>query len=101
MSHVNANRPADEQQPTASQPKYPLLEALLSEKGLVLKGSYTYRDLEDIFGASKRALQDWVRDGKLPTRDLPGRAHWLSVDLEDFLRNSMKNRSSSSEVKPR
>ena len=70
--------------------KYPLLESLLTEKGSSLKGSYTYRDLEQIFGCSKRALQDLVRDGRLTARDLPGRAHWLSVDLEEFLQNSVR-----------
>jgi hypothetical protein len=67
---------------------------LLSEKGLLLKGIYTYPDLQKIFGCSKRALQDYVRDGKLSYRNLPGRAHWLSVDLEDFLRNSKKTPNS-------
>jgi hypothetical protein len=66
------------------------LESLLAAKGLVLKGSYTYRDLQQIFGCSERALQDLVRDGKLRTRDLPGRAHWLSVDVEEFLQNSVR-----------
>jgi hypothetical protein len=69
--------------------RYPLLEALLSEKGSSLKGTYTYPDLQEIFGCSKRALQDYVRDGKLSYRKLPGRAHWLSGDLEEFLRNSL------------
>jgi len=70
--------------------RYPLLEALLSEKGLSLKGTYTYPDAIQILGGSKRSLQDLVRDGKLAYRNLPGRAHWLSVDFEEFLQNSLK-----------
>jgi hypothetical protein len=68
---------------------YPMLESLLSEKGLSLKGMYTYPDLQEIFGCSKRALQAYVHDGKLNYRNLPGRGHWLSGDLEEFLRHSI------------
>ena len=74
-----------------------LLEALLAEKGFGLKGTYTYPDLEKIFECSKRSLQDLVRDGRLRYRELPGRAHWLSVDLEEFLQNSLKTRKSEKE----
>lgn len=77
---------------SASAPKYPQLESLLSEKGLSLKGTYGYPDLQEIFGCSKRALQGYVHDGKLNYRNLPGRAHWLSGDLEDFLRDSLKKK---------
>lgn len=83
-----------DQKNSAKAPMYPLFEALLSEKGLSLKGMYTYADAMQIFGCSKRALQDYVRDGKLTYRILPGRAHWLSVDFEDFLRNSLKGSDS-------
>jgi hypothetical protein len=68
---------------------YPILESLLAEKKLSLKGMYTYPDLQEIFGCSKRALQAYVHDGKLNYRNLPGRAHWLSGDLEEFLRHSL------------
>ena len=71
-------------------PKWRLLEALLAEKGLSLQGAYTYPDLQKIFNCSKRALQDYVHDGKLNYRSPPGRAHWLSSDLEDFLDRSLR-----------
>jgi hypothetical protein len=77
---------------SASTPKYPHLESLLSEKGLSLRGTYGYADLEKLFGCSKRALQGYVHDGKLKYRHLPGRAHWLSSDLEEFLENSLQQR---------
>jgi hypothetical protein len=75
---------------SVTPPNYPLLGALLAEKGLTLKGTYTYPDVIRIFGGSKRALQDAVRDGRFTFRNLPGRAHWLSVDLEEFLQKSVK-----------
>jgi hypothetical protein len=79
--------------------KYPLLSDVLKEKGLLPKGMYTYRDFKEIFGCSKRAVQDYARDGKLTMRDLPGRAHWLSCDLENFLQNSIRTPKSGSEKK--
>jgi len=77
--------------------RYPLLEALLSERALPLKGTYTYADAIQILGGSKRALQDLIRDGKLGSRNLPGRAHFLSIDLEEFLQNSVKGPKSEGE----
>jgi transposase len=71
--------------------KYPLLEALLDEKGLSLKGTYTNRDVAKIFGVSVRTIQDWIRNGDFKPRNLPGRARFLSEDLELFLRSSLKN----------
>jgi len=80
---------------TPAEPaRYPLLEGLVAEKGLCLRGTYTYADAIQIVGGSKRALQDYVRDGKLTSRNLPGRAHFLSVDLEEFLQNSVKTPTS-------
>jgi hypothetical protein len=79
--------------------KYPLLSDVLREQGLPFKGTYTYSDFKQIFGCSKRAVQDYARDGKLTTRDLPGRAHWLSCDLENFLQNSIRTPKSGSEKK--
>jgi hypothetical protein len=44
--------------------KYPLLEALLDEKGLCLQGTYTNRDVANIFGVSTRTdsrlEQEWI-----------------------------------------
>ena len=71
---------------------YPLLEPLLRQKGLLLKGIYTIPDAAQIFETSKRTIQDWVRDGRLISRDLPGRGRFLSEDLELFLARSL-NRS--------
>jgi Helix-turn-helix domain len=68
--------------------KYPLLEALLVQKGLNLKGTYTNRDVAEIFAVSTRTTQEWSRNGRLKPRSLPGRARFLSEDLEEFLRNS-------------
>jgi hypothetical protein len=43
--------------------KCPLLENLLAEKGLRLKGIYTNRDVAEFFGVSVRAIQDRVSRG--------------------------------------
>jgi excisionase family DNA binding protein len=79
--------------------RYPLLEALLEEKGLKLKGIYTVRDAASIFGVSVRTIQEWVRDGKLIARDLPGRGRFLSEDLERFLRESVRRREDPVELR--
>lgn len=71
--------------------KYPHLEALLEEKGLSLQGTYTNRDVANIFIVSVRTIQEWVRNNKIRARDLPGRARFLSEDLEELLVNSRKS----------
>jgi transposase len=71
-----------------SQPiRYPLLESLLRQKGLSLQGIYKYKDAAEIFDASVRTIQQWVRDRKLRCRDLPARGRFLSEDLEAFLQD--------------
>ena len=71
------------------QPVYPLLERVLFEKGLPLKGIYTNNDAAKIFDVSIRTIQVWIRKGDLRARDLPGRGHFLSEDLELFLQRSL------------
>jgi hypothetical protein len=72
-------------------PSYPLLEALVAQLGLTLKGRYTLKDAAQILGVSVRTLQDRIRNGKLRGRDLlPYR--FLSEDLEDYLRCSVIKR---------
>jgi len=74
------------------KPSYPLLEALLAQLGLALKGRYTLKDASQILGVSVRTIQDRVRNGKLRARDLlPYR--FLSEDLEDHLRCSVIKRA--------
>jgi NADPH-dependent curcumin reductase CurA len=71
-----------------SQPaRYQLLESLMKQKNLPLKGIYKYKDAAQIFDASVRTIQQFVRDGKLRCRDLPARGRFLSEDLEAFLRD--------------
>jgi hypothetical protein len=72
-------------------PRYPLLEALLAQLGLTLKGRYTLKDGAQILGVGVRTVQDRIRDGKLRARELtPYR--FLSEDLEDYLRCSVIKR---------
>ena len=69
---------------------YSLLERLLSEKGLPLKGIYDNHGAAAIFGVSTRTIQDWVRQKKLNSRELPGRGRFLSEDFEALLRSTMQ-----------
>jgi hypothetical protein len=78
--------------PAKTAPKYPLLEELLSVQGETLKALYSNRDVAKLFGVSVRAIQDWVAKGLLDARDLPGRARFLSQDLEEFLANSTRKK---------
>ena len=70
--------------------KYPLLAAVLSAKGLPVKGVWTIADVAQLFDVRNRAIYDWVANQKLAARDLPGRGRFLSEDLEEFLRNSKR-----------
>jgi hypothetical protein len=80
--------------PMTSSPEeatqYPLLEPLLRQKGLSPNGIYKVRDAATIFDVSTRTIQEWVRNGRLLARELPGRGKFLCGDLELFLRNSLK-----------
>jgi Helix-turn-helix domain len=69
---------------------YALLEPILKQKGLQLQRIYTNQDAARIFGVSVRTIQDWCRDGKLVSRDLPGRGRFLSDDFELFLQESLR-----------
>ncbi len=77
-------------QPVQATTRYPLLEAVLQQKGLRLLGIYKYKDAAPILGGTVRTIQQWCREGKLPRRDLPGRGKFLSEDLEAFLQGSLK-----------
>jgi hypothetical protein len=70
--------------------KYSLLRAILNLKGRSLQATYTVRDLAELFNVSVRAIQNRVASGQIPSRDLPGRAKFLSEDLETFLVKSVK-----------
>lgn len=71
---------------------YPLLEQFLAIKGLPLRPTYTIQDVASLFSVSARAIHDRVASGQLLARDLPGRAKFLPVDLEEFLQQSARKR---------
>jgi len=71
-------------------PKYPLLEEVLALRQMALQPMFTIRDVAALFGVTARAIQTRVASGQLVSRDLPGRAKFLPVDLEQFLRESRK-----------
>lgn len=73
-------------------PRYPLLEDLLTIKGLSLQAMYTNADVASLFGVSIRTVQNRVANGTLASRKLIGRARFLPVDLEDFLASSRNDR---------
>ena len=75
---------------TNSDTKFPLLQEILAIKNLPLQPTYTVRNFAEIFGVTSRAIQNRIASGQLVTRDLPGRAKFLSQDIEDFLRTSRK-----------
>lgn len=77
--------------PSSPVVRYPILEALIAQKGLALKAIWTLRDVTAIFGFSVRTIQSWAQDKKLLARDLPGRGRLLSQELEDFLVNSLRS----------
>jgi hypothetical protein len=74
---------------------YPLLESLLRQKGLKLKGIYTLDDACEIFAAgtrpraSRRSIQERMSRGELRSRSLPGHGKFLSEDFEEYLKNSL------------
>jgi hypothetical protein len=70
--------------------KYTLLQEILSLKGLQLQPVYTIRDIASLFSVTPRAIQTRVARGQIQSRDLPGRAKFLSEDLEAFLVTSRK-----------
>jgi hypothetical protein len=73
---------------SSSKTKLPLLEAVLNSRDLPMKAIFTLGDVAEIFAVSKRAIQHRVRSGQLRSRNLPGRAKFLNIDLEAFLAGS-------------
>jgi hypothetical protein len=69
-------------------PKYPLLEEILALRQMTLQPTYTIRDVAKLFGVTVRSIQSRVASRQLAARNLPGRAKFLSTDLEEFLRDS-------------
>ncbi len=70
---------------TSDTAKYPLLEAVLAIQNLPLQPMYTNRDVAKIFRVCVRAIQNWIKAGRLVPRVLPGRWRFFPQDLEDFL----------------
>ena len=70
--------------------KYPLLEEILALRQMTIQPMYTICDVANLFGVSVRAIQARVASSQLSSRDLPGRAKFLTADLEQFLRESRK-----------
>jgi transposase len=68
-----------------------LLQEILAIEDLPLRPMYSVRDIAKMFRVSVRTIQNWIASGKLPPRNLPGRAKFLSQDIEDFLFASRKS----------
>lgn len=83
-------RMEDKVNETAPEHQCPLLERLLFEKKLELKGVWTCRDAAQVFGVAPRTISDWVKQGKLNARDLPGHGKFLARDLETLLQGRLR-----------
>jgi hypothetical protein len=71
--------------------KYPMLEAILAIKNQPLQPMYTTVGFAELFGISARSIQNWLTNGKLTARNLPGRWRFLAEDIEDFLQASQES----------
>jgi len=58
-----------------------------------LMHEHTIRDLANLFSVTPRAIQNHVALGQVQSRNLFGRAKFLSEDIEDFLIASKKKAS--------
>jgi hypothetical protein len=76
-----------------------LLESLLEQKHLPMKGIFTYHDLAKMLDAGVRTVQVWCKDKKIVVRDLPARGRFLAQDIEEFLERSVR-RQVGREEKP-
>jgi len=72
--------------------KYPLLNELLELKDKHLQATYTVREIAQLFNVSTRTIQNRVASGQIRSRDLPGRAKFLCVDLENYLATTIKKK---------
>jgi hypothetical protein len=70
--------------------KYHLLEELLALSQMTLQPTFSVCDIAKLFHVSTRSIQSRVASGQLASRDLPGRAKFLPVDIEEFLHESKK-----------
>ena len=75
----------------AKPARYPLLETVLSYKGLPMKGTFTVQDVAQLFGLTTRTIQTRMKRGGLTPRDLPGRSKFLAADLEQLLQGASKS----------
>ena len=82
------------------QSHFPLLWGLLQYRELPYKPTYTVTETAAIFGVSGRTIRKMIAAGKLIARDLPGRARFLAQDLEEYLRNSRRDKTADSNDKP-
>jgi len=73
-------------------PSFPLLQTILEQRGMIPKGIYTNRDAAELFDVSVRTIQDWITEGKLTARNLPGRGRFIAQDLEEFLAGSTRQK---------
>ncbi len=81
---------------TPKPARYMLLETVLASKGLQPKALYKLDDVAQLFGVSVRAIQERTKRGELNSRNLPGHAKFLPLDLEEFLTNSSRSHTVAS-----
>jgi hypothetical protein len=76
--------------------RYLLLESVLASKGLQPKALYKLTDVAQLFGVSVRSIQERTKRGQLNSRNLPGHAKFLPLDIEEFIKNSSRPSSPAS-----
>lgn len=70
--------------------RYPTLCEWVAFHNLPLKPAYTVAEVARMFGVSTRTVQQWIVDGQIKTRKVPGRSKIFASHLEDVLSDQTK-----------
>jgi len=65
--------------------QYKTLREWAAFHNLPLKPAYTVTEVARMFDVSKRTVQQWVADGLIETRNVPGRSKIFASHLEEIL----------------
>lgn len=76
----------------------PLLCALLRDKDLPFRETYSQREVAIIFGKRERTVRGWTAEGRLTAYHLGG-VRYFAEDLENFIRNSRLGNDRTKEAK--
>jgi len=68
--------------------RYPTLREWAAYHSLPLKPAYTVAEVALMFEVSTRTVQQWIADGDIETRRVPGRSKIFASHLENILAQS-------------